>query len=146
MRAPIWLLLLVTATLLVTAGSSDDSTTPTNTQSNSAGLLQGEIGKADFEIRLAATGDENHRRCEGPFVLRGFDMHYDDSLAVLSVNLTITNNSQSLMWLESDNPLLRTPRGYGESEQLRIKAGTPGTYTVQNKLNLNAKATVTIIK
>ncbi len=94
MRSIFWLLLL-SATLITAAGCSDDSTAPVDTSSNAAGLLQGEIGKADFELTLGATGDDrNHRRCEGPFVLRGFNMHYEDSLSALVVDLTITNRSR----------------------------------------------------
>ncbi len=93
MRSTFWLLLCA-ASLFAAAGCSDNSTAPAGSSANSAGLMQGEVGKADFQITLGATGDENHRRCEGPFVLRGSNLHYEDSLAVLSVDLTITNNSR----------------------------------------------------
>ena len=59
--------------------------------------------------------------------------------------LSITNRSDSLMWLVSDNPTLTTPRGLGNSEQLRVKANTEGTYVLENKLNQNARTVVTII-
>jgi hypothetical protein len=78
--------------LTVAIGCSEDSTAPADTQSDT-GLLEGEIGSADFEITVNATRDEN-RRFEGPFVLRGSNLHYVDSLQALSVDLTITNRGQ----------------------------------------------------
>ena len=94
MRSTAWLLFLLAATLTTALGCSDDSTAPAP-PSTSTGLLEGQIGDADFQITLGATaGDRNHRRCEGPFVLRGFNLHYVDSLSALVVDLTVTNNSQ----------------------------------------------------
>jgi hypothetical protein len=59
--------------------------------------------------------------------------------------LTITNNSDSLMWLTSDNPALTTPRGFGRSEQLRIRTTQTGDYKVGNKLNVNASGVIKIV-
>lgn len=92
MRSTIWLLLLLAAVLTVAVGCSDDSTTPADTQSNT-GLLEGEIGDADFEITIGAAGD-SRRHFEGPFVLRGSNLHYVDSLEALVVDLTITNRGE----------------------------------------------------
>jgi SdrD B-like domain/Domain of unknown function (DUF5666) len=92
MRHTFWLFLMLVAALTVTVGCSEDSTSPADTQSD-IGLLEGEIGSADFEISVNAAGDEN-RRLEGPFVLRGSNLHYDESLQALSVDLTITNRGQ----------------------------------------------------
>lgn len=92
MRYTIWLLLMLAAALTVAVGCSDDSTSPVETQSTT-GLLEGEIGTADFEISVNATGN-SRRRFEGPFVLRGSNLHYVDSLQALSVDLTITNRGQ----------------------------------------------------
>src|SRR5262245_21167343 len=92
MRAPIWLP-LVAATLLVAAGCSEDSTAPVTSQSNSAGLMQGEIGDADFEITLGTAGN-SHQQFAGPFVLRGTNLHYEDSLQTLVVDLTLSNQGQ----------------------------------------------------
>lgn len=50
--------------------------------------------------------------------------------------ITITNRSSTgLMWLVSDNPVLNTPRGYGEGEMLREILTEVGKYQVVNKLN-----------
>lgn len=92
MRYTFWLLLMLAAALTVAIGCSEDSTAPADTQST-IGLLEGEIGNADFEISVDATGD-SRRRFEGPFVLRGSNLHYVDSLQALSVDLTITNRGE----------------------------------------------------
>ncbi len=59
--------------------------------------------------------------------------------------LAITNIGDSLMWLSSDHPKLRTPRGYGKSEQLRIKPETAGTYIVTDTLHQGVSLQVSII-
>ncbi len=59
--------------------------------------------------------------------------------------LTITNLSESLMWLTSDNPQLTTPRGLGTSEQLRVKVNKEGTFTVRNTLQTKAQTVVTVL-
>jgi len=76
------------------------------------------------------------------------DGHFEPSHVKVKVGnyLTITNRSDSLMWLVSDHPKLNTVRGYGESERLKIMADKEGSYTIGNKLNLNAKATIAIEK
>lgn len=58
--------------------------------------------------------------------------------------LIIRNDSDSLMWLVSDNPKLQTDRGYGKSEQLTWSADKTGKFMISNKLNLEAKAIVTV--
>ncbi|OGG01748.1 hypothetical protein A2Z33_00205 [Candidatus Gottesmanbacteria bacterium RBG_16_52_11] len=60
--------------------------------------------------------------------------------------LSVTNRSDSLMWLNSNNPLLSTSRGYARSEQLRIRMDSEGQYSLENKLNLKAKARITVEK
>lgn len=59
--------------------------------------------------------------------------------------LVIRNKSDSLMWLASTYSKLNTPRGYGESEELRIKPEEIGSYKVSNKLNLDASMIVNVI-
>jgi plastocyanin len=59
--------------------------------------------------------------------------------------LAITNVGDSLMWLSSDNPKLSTPRGYGKSEQLRIKPETIGSHTVTDTLHQGVSLHVSII-
>jgi len=59
--------------------------------------------------------------------------------------IAITNKSKSkLMWLESENSLLRTNRGYGESERLETILYEKGTFEVYSKLNPDAKLTVVV--
>lgn len=89
MRSQLLRLFVLATALFFVAGCSDDSTAPTNSQSATQ-LIQGEIGDADFEIRIGATRNGN-QQIEGPFVLRGTNLHYEDSLQVLVVDLTIEN-------------------------------------------------------
>jgi hypothetical protein len=69
-----------------------------------------------------------------------------DSVTVGKGNyLSITNISKSeKMWLTSDDPELVTPRGYGESERLKVLVIREGTFRVINKLNPSAQLTVTV--
>ena len=63
---------------------------------------------------------------------------FDPQVAVVekSYYLGITNrSSKELMTLTSENPLFRTPRGYGESEQLLIQLYDVGEYTVSSTLH-----------
>jgi len=59
--------------------------------------------------------------------------------------LIITNISKDqLMWLESKNPLLATPRGYGESEAIRQRLDITGQYIVTDKNNTQEKLVITV--
>lgn len=58
--------------------------------------------------------------------------------------LTVINESQSLMWLVSEDPQFVTPRGYGYKEQIKVRVNTPETIRIANKLDLGATATITV--
>jgi hypothetical protein len=60
--------------------------------------------------------------------------------------IIVINKGKALMWLTSNYPELNTVRGYGEQEQLRIRADRTGSFKISNKLNLNATATITVVK
>jgi len=63
---------------------------------------------------------------------------FDPQVAVVgkSYYLGITNMSgKELMTLTSENPLLRTPRGYAESERLVVQLYQAGEYTVSSALH-----------
>ncbi len=92
MRPTFRLCLLTALIVFAVASCSEDSTAPVETQSTT-GMLEGEIGTTDFEITLGAAGD-NRRRFEGPFVLRGSNLHYVDSLAALVVDLSLSNSGE----------------------------------------------------
>lgn len=76
------------------------------------------------------------------------DGKFTPSEAVIPVGrfLSITNKSTSLMWVSSDNPWLDTPRGYGQSEQVRVRMDDLGTYHIKNKLNLDASAVIKVVQ
>ncbi len=55
-----------------------------------------------------------------------------------SYYIAITNTDpKSRMWLDSDNPLLKTSREYGETERLQVSLYEAGIYKVINKLKPN---------
>jgi hypothetical protein len=60
--------------------------------------------------------------------------------------IMVFNKTTSRVWFVSDYPELNTVRPYGESEALKIRADRIGTFKLSNKLNLNASATITVVK
>ncbi|HEU4365459.1 MAG TPA: SdrD B-like domain-containing protein [Candidatus Krumholzibacteria bacterium] len=82
-------LILALLLVLVGAGCGDDTTQPPPASGDN-GLIQGEIGDADFEYVIDAAGRPGDP-IEGPFVLRGTNLHYDDGLGALVVDLTVLN-------------------------------------------------------
>jgi hypothetical protein len=60
------------------------------------------------------------------------------------LTITNTNKEDKLMWLLSNNPLLATSRGYGESEQIRVRMDTKGTFAAINRNNPKEKLVVTV--
>lgn len=85
----LWVLALAIAPFI---GCSNDTVTPTNTTPST--LIQGQIGQSDFQITVDHAGTPN-RPFEGPFILRGSNLHYDDALHALVVDLTVRNQSRS---------------------------------------------------
>jgi len=88
--------LLVSVALAATlVGCSDESIVPTdNEQSNITALVRGEIdpGGGSFEYEIEPSGGRDPGA--GPFVLRGYNIHYVDSLMSLSVDFAIENNGE----------------------------------------------------
>ena len=77
--------------LLVAAGCSDDPAAPPPGDETSV-RVDLEPGAGDFTIKLeSVTTPDSMMR--GPFFLRGSNLHYDDEVGALVVDLTITNNS-----------------------------------------------------
>ena len=63
---------------------------------------------------------------------------FDPQVALVgkSYYLSIRNNSnKELMTLTSDNPLFRTPRGYGLSEEYLVQLYDVGEYKVSSALH-----------
>jgi hypothetical protein len=58
--------------------------------------------------------------------------------------ITNTTKENKLMWLLSNNPELATPRGYGESEQIRTRLETRGQYVVVDKNNPQERLIITV--
>ncbi len=77
--------------LLAAVGCSDDPVTPHAGDENSIRVDLDPDG-ADFTIKLESVSTPDSL-VRGPFLLRGYDLHYDDAVGALVVDLTITNNS-----------------------------------------------------
>jgi hypothetical protein len=87
---------LIVSAMLAAAffGCSDETVVPTtNVQSNTTGVVRGVIdaGGAAFEYVIRPQSADP---LVGPFVLRGNNVHYVDSLSALSVDLTIENQGE----------------------------------------------------
>jgi hypothetical protein len=88
------LLCLAAAVLVFGCGTSGDPTQPQPVAETTSGLVRGEIdgGLADFafvsEMLDGPNGPES-----GSFLVRGENLHYDDDLDALVVDLTLTNTS-----------------------------------------------------
>ncbi len=85
------LALIAAACVGLAAGCSDESVAPDTGQTPNT--VQGTIGDSDFELTFQTGGDPANP-LDGPFVLRGSNVHYDDSLHALSVDLTVTNRGR----------------------------------------------------
>jgi hypothetical protein len=81
--------------MLAFAGCSNDSIGPNDDIENNNGLISGEIDASggSFEY-LAETAGDPENPIAGPFIIRGFNIHYVDSLNVLSVDFTVENRSR----------------------------------------------------
>jgi|GEM_PF-5838081 len=95
--------------LLAAVGCSDDPAAPPPAQSG----VQVDLvpGGADFTLKLDAVDTPDSLR-HGPFHLRGYNLHYNDVIGALVVDLTITNSSPATF----ENPVRITflnllPRG-----------------------------------
>lgn len=59
--------------------------------------------------------------------------------------IIIRNMSQkSYMWLSSENIVLRTTRGYAQSEQIKTVLNDVGAFTVSNTFNVSHKLSVIV--
>jgi hypothetical protein len=79
--------------VFVLGGCSSDGVTPTqDEQNNATGLVRGDINAAgsSFEITVRTGGSPNNP-VAGPFLLRGSNIQYVDSLQALSVDLSVVN-------------------------------------------------------
>jgi hypothetical protein len=72
-------------------GCSGDTTAPERLGETTTGVASGVIGDTNFEIKFANAGDPN-APFEGPFVLRGTNLHYDDAIGALVVDFTVLND------------------------------------------------------
>ena len=77
--------------LLLTTACNDDPATPPPGEQTSI-RVDLDPGGADFTVKLEAV-DTPSGRVPGPFYLRGRNLHYNDVIGALVVDLTITNNS-----------------------------------------------------
>lgn len=59
--------------------------------------------------------------------------------------ITVTNDSPDKpMWLMSNVPALSTPRGYGESEQVKSRMDTKGQFIIKDKNNPSEQVIITV--
>lgn len=87
------LLTLALMAVFVLGGCSSDGVTPTqDEQNNATALVRGDINAAGggFEISVRTGGGPN-QPIAGPFLLRGSNIQYVDSLQALSVDLSVVN-------------------------------------------------------
>jgi hypothetical protein len=90
--APLFVVALVFS--LAYIGCGDDAVVPTdNEQNNTSGLIEGDIDASagSFEYMTETAGDPN-RPIPGPFIIRGKNIHYVDSLSALSVDFTVEHH------------------------------------------------------
>jgi hypothetical protein len=76
---------------LAFVGCSDETLVPSeNEQSNTSGLIEGniDVSAGSFEYTTDSAGDPDNPM-PGPFIIRGKNVHYVDSLSVLSVDFTV---------------------------------------------------------
>lgn len=79
---------------VVYLGCSDETVVPTEfEQVNTTGVVRGEIDPNDVAFELIIEGS-GANPLVGPFVLRGKNIHYVDSLSALSVDFTIENDGE----------------------------------------------------
>ena len=79
---------------LAYTGCSEDTVVPTdNEQHNTSGLIEGDIDASmgSFEYTTDTAGDPNNP-IPGPFIIRGKNIHYVDSLSALSVDITVEHS------------------------------------------------------
>ena len=83
-------LLAATALAVVYAGCGDSVQPIENEQNNPSGLISGDIDAAggSFEYSTDTAGDPANP-VPGPFIIRGTNIHYVDSLSALSVDITV---------------------------------------------------------
>jgi len=85
---------LLLVTLLLSAAGCRPVSDPLQTETTAGLWADIPPDHADFSMTFdKATSAETG--LQGPFVLRGFDLHYVDSLGILSVNLSVTNESNT---------------------------------------------------
>ena len=93
-------LLLILASVFVIAGCSshDDPTHPENLGQQASAVIRGEISNdlLDFEI-VAKVGDGEGDPLPGDLLIRGRNMAYDADLRVVTVDLSVYNDSDAAL-------------------------------------------------
>lgn len=89
--------LSIALSILIVSGCSDDSVlTPPPGGGSASGVVKGEVdpGVAGFELPIESGGSPDGTLA-GPFLLRGANIRYADSLGALLVDLSVINHSRT---------------------------------------------------
>src|SRR5260221_14635016 len=89
------------------------------------------------------TGDTNNFMSTITFKDGQFNRH-NITIGVGNYLLITNISADHPMWLESNNPLLATVRGYGQSEQIRVRMDQRGQFVVADKHNPDEKLVITV--
>jgi hypothetical protein len=86
------ILLAMLAAAWVMGCSQNEVVQPADTGTPGSGVVDGDVdpGAGEFEFVSRTAGDPNHP-IEGPFIIRGSNVHYNDVLGALVLDLTVTN-------------------------------------------------------
>lgn len=82
--------LILTAAIAIWGCSGDPSQPGGSGGTSGTGILDGQIGAGDFEY-VTRSGGTADRPLTGPFIIRGRNIHYVDSIGALSVDLSVQN-------------------------------------------------------
>ena len=90
----IMLALLLGVFLIVGCSTQDDPTQPVEGGQTLSALVRGEIFKGEATFEFAAEVGEGVDPEQGPLLVRGRNLAYDDEMGALSIDLSVYNDSE----------------------------------------------------